>query len=195
MTAAYGVLANMGIYREPFMIRRVEDPFGRVLFQHVQKQTQVLDPALVYQIVDMMKSVMDQGTGRSVRKKGFTRIAAGKTGTTNNFVDSWFSGFTPGICACVWVGFDKPAPLWDVNKRGITGARGAAPIWGDFMSRALEQTPERDFPRPPHVCFARVNPVTGCTISPDTEKMESPMNQMPPMSIVLKTGQKVCQTP
>ncbi len=189
MAAAYGVLANMGMYRMPFMIRRVEDSFGRVLFQHVQKPKQVLDPALAYQIVDMMKSVMDEGTGRSIRKKGFTRIAAGKTGTTNNFVDSWFAGFTPGLCASVWVGFDKPSPLLDSNQKGITGARGAAPIWGDFMGRALQQTPERDFPRPPHVRFARVHPVTGCKVSDNKKQKEKTM------SIVLKTGQKVCHTP
>ncbi len=189
MTAAYGVLANMGIYREPFMIRRVEDSFGRVLFQHVQKQKQTLNPAISYQIVDMMKSVLDQGTGRSIRKRGFTRIAAGKTGTTNDFVDSWFAGFTPGLCASVWVGFDNPSSLRDSKKKGITGARGAAPIWADFMNLALEQTPERDFPRPSHVRFARVHPVTGCTVPANTKTKETPM------TIVLRTGQKVCHTP
>ncbi len=191
MATVYSVFANMGIKRKPFMIRRVEDTFGRVLFQHVQEQEQVLDPAAAYQVVDMMKSVMDHGTGRIIRRQGFTKIAAGKTGTTNNFMDAWFAGFTPGLCTCVWVGFDQPAPLRDTNKRGITGARGAAPIWKDFMEKTLEQTPERDFPLPAHVRFVKVDARTGCKLPHNPQDTKEKQGT----TIVLKTRQRTCQSP
>ena len=98
MAAGFSTLANLGIRRDPFMFWRVEDARGRVIFERIVKDRKVLDPALAYQVVDMMEAVVDTGSGRSVRKMGFKRPAAGKTGTTDNYNDAWFTGFTPSLC-------------------------------------------------------------------------------------------------
>jgi len=106
MASAYSVFANLGVRHEPFFFWRVEDAFGRIIFEHIVQDKRVLDPAITYQVVDMMKSVIDQGSGKSIRRLGFTRPAAGKTGTTDSFNDAWFTGFTPTLCTSVWTGFD-----------------------------------------------------------------------------------------
>ena len=145
MAAGFSTLAGLGIYHEPFMFWRVEDARGRVLFEHIVKDRRVLDAATAFQVVDMMKGVVDSGSGRGVRRLGFKRPAAGKTGTTDNYNDAWFTGFTPSLCVSVWTGYDKKKKMKDKNRRGITGGRGAVPIWTDFMMRALKGEPERDF--------------------------------------------------
>jgi penicillin-binding protein 1A len=162
MASAYTVFANLGIRHEPFFFWRVEDAFGRVIFEHIVQEKRVLDSAITYQLVDMMKSVIERGSGRSVRRLGFKRPAAGKTGTTNNFNDAWFTGFTPTLCTSVWTGFDKKRKLMDTNKAGITGGKSAAPIWADFMMNALKSEPDRDFPIPGHIRFETVDTKTGC---------------------------------
>jgi 1A family penicillin-binding protein len=184
MAAAYSVFANMGKRRDPFLFWRVEDAFGHVLFEHIVQDQQVLDPAVAYQVVDMMKEVVDTGSGRPVRDRGFTRACAGKTGTTDHYNDAWFTGFTPTLCTSVWTGFDKKQPLEDVNGVGITGGRGAAPIWADFMSLALAGEPERNFPVPRDIRFEKIAPDTGCPISPGDLR--------PGIIIPVKKNQTLC---
>ena len=189
MARAYSVFANMGVMREPFLFWRVEDAFGRILDEHIVQDRQVLDPAVTYQVVDMMQNVVEQGSGRNVRRGGFKRECAGKTGTTNAFNDAWFTGFTPELCTAVWVGFDKKRKLADRRGVGITGGRGATPIWTDFMIRALKGEPERRFHVPRHIRRVAVDPVTGCPPGPGAE------NEVPrePVSIPLRNDQQVCQ--
>ena len=162
LASAYTVFANLGVLHKPFFFWRVEDAFGRIIFEHIVQENRVLDPAITYQIVDMMKSVIQQGSGRSIRKLGFNRPAAGKTGTTDHYNDAWFTGFTPTLCTSVWTGFDKKKTLIDVNNVGITGGRSAAPIWADFMINALKSEPERDFPIPDNIRFEDADTTTGC---------------------------------
>lgn len=164
MASAYSVFANLGVYHKPFMFWRVEDAFGRVIFEHILQKKQVLNPAISYQIVDMMTEVIETGSGRSIRKLGFQRSAAGKTGTTDNYNDAWFTGFTPTLCVSVWTGFDKKKKLIDAEQNGITGGRAAAPIWAEFMMNALKSEPERSFPIPADIRFETVNTQTGCHI-------------------------------
>lgn len=164
MASAYTVFANLGTLHEPFFYWRVEDALGRIIFEHIVQEKRVLDQATTYQVVDMMKAVIDRGSGKSIRKSGFTRAAAGKTGTTDHFNDAWFTGFTPDLCTCVWTGFDRDKKLLDKNGVGITGGRGAAPIWADFMQNALKSEPERDFPIPDNIRFERVDAGTGCPL-------------------------------
>ncbi|SDT87310.1 penicillin-binding protein 1A [Desulfobacula phenolica] len=163
MASAYTVFATLGIRHEPFFFRRVEDALGRVIFEHIVQEKRVLEPSIAYQVVDMMKSVIDRGSGRSVRQLGFNRVAAGKTGTTDNYNDAWFTGFTPNLCTSVWIGFDRKKRLTDINKNGITGGKGAAPIWAEFMINALKSDPERDFSIPDDIRFETVDIITGCT--------------------------------
>jgi penicillin-binding protein 1A len=137
MAAAFSVFASLGNRHDPFLFWRVEDAYGRVLFEHIVQAQPVLDPATAYQVVDMMKAVVDTGSGRRVRDHGFTRPCAGKTGTSSNYMDAWFTGFTPALCTSVWIGFDRQTRLTDKHGIGITGGRGAAPIWARFMRQAV----------------------------------------------------------
>lgn len=134
LTAAYGVFLNQGIYIEPIMITRIEDRYGNVLFERKSpnRLTDALRPSIAKQMTEMMQGVVNGGTASSVRK-WYRYDAAGKTGTTNDFTDAWFVGFTPQILAGVWVGFDNQK----VKFTGWYGQGGkaAAPIWGRFMGK------------------------------------------------------------
>jgi penicillin-binding protein 1A len=162
----------------------VEDAFSRVVFEHIVQSHPVLDPGTAYQVVDMMKAVVDNGSGRRIRDLGFTRPCAGKTGTSDNYMDAWFTGFTPTLCTSVWVGFDRQIRLADKNGVGITGGRGAAPVWAQFMRQALADEPERNFPVPEKIRFETIDPETGCRIDD--------RNPRPGISVAVKKGQTLC---
>ena len=170
MAGAFATFASGGIYHRPYWIARVEDAQGRILRDHIVSGQRVLDPEKAFQLVDMMRGVVDRGSGAVVRRLGFDRPAAGKTGTTNNYHDAWFTGFTPTLCTSVWVGFDKAHALKDNRGIGITGGRGAAPIWTAFMQRAMEGEPTRNFTVPPGIHFEAVDPQTGRRPDPLTRE-------------------------
>jgi 1A family penicillin-binding protein len=161
MAAAFSVFASGGVRREPFLIWRVEDAYGRALEEHIVSGESILDPGTVFQLVDMMRGTVDQGTAAIIRRMGFMLPAAGKTGTTNDYMDAWFTGFTPGLSVSVWAGFDAGKGLRDRNGTGITGGRAAAPIWADFMIRATGGEPPREFTVPPGIHFEMVDQGTG----------------------------------
>jgi penicillin-binding protein 1A len=161
MASAFGVFAAGGVRYEPFAVWRVEDAFGQVLEEHIVSGAKVLDGRTAYQVVEMMEGVVEYGTAEVVRKMGFTKPAAGKTGTTNGYKDAWFTGFTPALSASVWVGYDHEAGLRDANGAGVTGGRAAAPIWTRFMSKATEGEPPRPFLQPPGIRIETVDPATG----------------------------------
>ncbi|BBO78634.1 penicillin-binding protein [Desulfosarcina widdelii] len=161
MAGAYATFASGGVRHQPYWIRRVEDVSGRVLEEHIITGERVLNESIAYQVVDMMAGVIEDGTGKVVRKMGFTLPAAGKTGTTNEYNDAWFTGFTPNLSTAVWVGFDRGQGMRDKNGAGITGGRGAAPIWTRFMKAATEGEPPKAFLVPPDIYIKKVNPETG----------------------------------
>lgn len=161
MASAYATFASGGVRHPPFWIRRVEDVSGRVLEEHIITGERVLNESITYQLVDMMAGVIDGGTGKVARKMGFALPAAGKTGTTNDYHDAWFTGFTPNLSTSVWVGFDRGQGMRNKNGVGITGGRGAAPIWARFMKQATEGEPPRAFMAPTDIIFKKVNPETG----------------------------------
>jgi penicillin-binding protein 1A len=167
MASAFATFAKEGIRHEPFMIWRVEDPLGRIIHEHIVQEKQVLDPAISYQVIDMMKSVINRGSGASVRRLGFTRPAAGKTGTTDNYNDAWFIGFTPDLSTAVWTGFDRKKKLINKNRGGITGGKAAAPIWAEFMKKALKNEHRKKFPIPKGIHFVKVDAVTGYAVNKD----------------------------
>ena len=185
MASAYTVFATLGVLHDPFLFWRVEDAFGRVIFEHIVQEKRVLDPSTTYQVVDMMKSVIETGSGRSIRQLGFNRAAAGKTGTADSYNDAWFTGFTPTLSTSVWAGFDKKKKLMDINKVGITGGRIAAPIWAEFMINALKSEPERDFPIPDNIRFETVDTTTGCNPKEGKEIFEV-------LKVPLKFEQHLC---
>jgi penicillin-binding protein 1A len=155
LVSAYGVLANQGIRLEPMEIRSVTDSEGNILEYHEPTAQPVLSPEVAYIATSMLQDVIQRGTGKRARDLGHS--LAGKTGTTNDFTDAWFMGFTPNLVTGVWVGFDDRKSLGDREA----GGRTALPIWIQFMGEALKQIPEMNFRIPDNVVFAKVNPQTG----------------------------------
>jgi 1A family penicillin-binding protein len=144
MVQAFSVFPNQGVRVEPFGILTVKDSSGHVLENNTPTAQAVLDPKVAYIMCHTMKDVIDHGTGRNIRRLGFTYPAAGKTGTTNDNVDAWFIGFTPSLTCGVWVGYDQRESL----GRRQTGGEAAAPIWAEFMKVAMAGKPVQDFAPP-----------------------------------------------
>ena len=148
ITSAFGVFANGGVRVEPMSILRVEDINGNIIEQNSPVSEEVLRKETAYIMTDMLKTVVNAGTGAGARSRyHFMRPAGGKTGTTNDFSDAWFIGFTPQIVTGVWTGFDD----FRLNLgKGSDGARVALPIWAPYMKCAHDTLglPEVDFPMP-----------------------------------------------
>jgi 1A family penicillin-binding protein len=161
LASGFATFATGGMRYEPFIIWRVEDAFGRVLEEHIVERQRVLDPEICFQVVDMMRGVIDYGTAKQIRQMGFDREAAGKTGTTNSYRDAWFSGFTANLSTAVWVGYDRDRGMRTTGGVGITGGQGAAPIWTRFMKAATAGEPPRRFTKPGGIEVISVNPGTG----------------------------------
>ena len=132
ITSAYGAFANGGFVTPPSMIRRVVDADGAVLFESAAKPQQVIQPITAYLMADMLRGVIDAGTGSAARRFGLNKPAGGKTGTTNDSRDVWFVGFTPSVAAGVWIGFDQPRAI----RLGGSASELAVPMWARFMTAA-----------------------------------------------------------
>jgi len=161
LCGAYCPFANGGVQRDPLVLKFIENSQGKVLHEETNESSMVVDPQSIYLVLDMLRGVVDSGTAENVRRMGFTRPAAGKTGTTNDGRDTWFIGFTPELVVTVWVGYDDNRPIKD--KRGIelSGAASALPIWVRFMNVALENERYRNFAIPEGIVFTWVDPLTG----------------------------------
>ncbi|MGE5172950.1 MAG: penicillin-binding protein 1A [Betaproteobacteria bacterium] len=155
LTSAYAVFANHGIKVGPVSILMITDSTGQVLYMNDTVPEQVMRPETAYLITHLLQGVIERGTGWKARELG--RPAAGKTGTTNDYRDAWFIGYTPGLIAGAWVGYDDQESIGQKE----TGARAALPIWLDFMKKAHAERPAEDFPAPDGVIFKQVDPRTG----------------------------------
>ncbi len=179
MTAAYAMLVNGGKRITPTFIDRVQDRNGATIFRADERpcdgcdnvdwqqqpvpvipdeREQVADPGSAYQIVTMLEGVVERGTATLVKAVG--KPIAGKTGTTNDWRDAWFVGFTPDLVAGVYVGFDDPDSLGNDE----TGGHVAAPIFRDFMIAALKDAPATAFRTPPGMRIYRVSAATGLPV-------------------------------
>jgi penicillin-binding protein 1A len=143
LTAAYGTFANQGIHMEPLMVRYVTDTQGRLIEENIPQGREAFDPGVALGLTELLRGVVERGTGVGARV--LERPLAGKTGTTNDFSNAWFVGYTPSIVAGVWVGHDRPRSL----GHDETGARAALPIWVAVMRAALRGQPVEDFPAAP----------------------------------------------
>jgi penicillin-binding protein 1A len=170
MAGAYSVIANLGILNEPYLIDRIEDFRGNTLYEHFYFGVQRFSQKSIYPLLDMMRGVVEEGTGRVVRRMGFQHPAGGKTGTTNDYKDAWFDGFTKDLSASVWVGYDSNISMVDRNGRGLTGGGASAPIWAYFMKKALSGKSVVNFPVPEGILFVEVDSATGYLSNRSTEK-------------------------
>jgi penicillin-binding protein 1A len=185
LTRGYTVFANGGFLVEPYFIQRVEDANGTVIYQAdplqacpecelaaaeehpvadapppaappINAAPRVLDARTTYISTSMMQDVIRHGTGRQALALGRNDLA-GKTGTTNEQRDAWFTGYNHALATTTWLGFDSPRPLGNSE----TGARAALPMWVEFMAEALQGVPQLPLQQPPGVVTARIDPETG----------------------------------
>jgi penicillin-binding protein 1A len=156
LTSAYATFASQGVRTEPLVIKSIVDGSGTVLENYLPQPVEAVDRTTAFLVTSLLKSVVEEGTGRGAR--GLQKPIAGKTGTTNNYVDAWFVGYTPSIVTGVWVGYDNAkASLGDRE----TGARSALPIWISVMAKALADKPTEDFKPTDDVVFRKIDPETG----------------------------------
>jgi len=188
ITRAYATIANLGSKIDPYFVARIEDPEGRILEENFPRTVQVLDSSTAYIMVDMLKSVIEEGTGRLAwMSYGLQGAMAGKTGTTNEYRDTWFIGFSPRLLAGVWVGFDSLRTITE----GAVGARFALPIWATFMREAGAVDTLVDFPIPEGVAWAEVCSQTGMLATPycpETRMEIFKVDNIPTVSCTLHTG-------
>lgn len=185
MTTAYSMFANGGKKIDWTLIDRIQDRYGRTLWRHDQRECpecraknwqgqpepslvddrkQIIDPHTAYQITSMMEGVVQRGTATRVKAVG--KPLAGKTGTTNDYKDAWFVGFSPDLAVGVFVGFDNPKPM----GKDATGGGVAAPIFRDFMIAATEGDPAVPFRIPPGMELIRINRTTGLRAQPGDQQ-------------------------
>jgi penicillin-binding protein 1A len=157
LTAAYAAFANHGLVPTPVMIRRVESSDGELLYTSEVSTVRAISDTTAFLMSTMLADVINAGTGAGARRYGFTLPAAGKTGTTNDFNDAWFVGFTPSLVAGVWVGFDQPHTI----MRNGFAAEVAVPLWARFMKTATEGDKPQWLGVPPGITTASVCRLSG----------------------------------
>ncbi len=173
---AYMTLANHGESDTPFVIKAILNADGSDFFRNEYRPKPRIDPGIADMMTELLQGVLTDGTAASASALGFDRPAAGKTGTTNDYRDAWFAGYTPQLTALVWVGLDqgvigeamkaaKPeqskAPSKASSKVRLTGATAALPVWVDFMKRSLEFEPAIPFPESEHLVEMRLDVRSG----------------------------------
>ncbi len=168
LTTAFNTFADGGIRVKPIMVTRVEDAHGAVLEENRPDEQPVLRPQTAYVVTNMMQSVVNEGTAAEIRQLGYQGLAAGKTGTTDDYADAWFIGFTPEITCGVWVGFDKKKTIFN----GATGGAVAAPVWADFMKTVRPDSAQSDsFPVPDSIVTTAICEQTGQLAAPSCPRV------------------------
>ncbi len=159
IATAYTIFPNGGTLRPLRVLSRVVADSTTTVVRDPPTKT-IARPDTTFLVTNMMRSVINEGTGASARANGFALDAAGKSGTTNDLRDGWFVGFTPELLTVVWVGFDDNQPL------GLSGTQAALPIWTTFMTRALAGHVDQPFAVPPGIVYAEIDRDTGQLAGP-----------------------------
>ncbi|MGD9905676.1 MAG: penicillin-binding transpeptidase domain-containing protein, partial [Vicinamibacterales bacterium] len=169
MTSAYGAFANTGAWIRPHLVRRVEDTEGHVLFRAEAEAVPAVSPTTAFLMSSMLADVIDSGTAWRARQLGFRLPASGKTGTTNEYRDAWFVGYTPSLAAGVWVGYDTPR---QILPGSAYAGDVAVPLWAEFMKAATRGAKPERFAPPRDVVAVQVcrlsgkRPAGGCDAVP-----------------------------
>jgi penicillin-binding protein 1B len=158
LTSVYQVFAAAGVAHPPYAIESIVDGGGHVVYQHTAQAKRLVASDVAYVMTGALENVMHYGTGAAASRLGIDFPAAGKTGTTEDFRDAYFVGYTPTLVCGAWVGFDQPQSL------GLPGADAALPAWAHFMANAAPRG--IDFPVPPGITFATIDPTTGGLATP-----------------------------
>jgi penicillin-binding protein 1A len=182
VTAAYSAFPARGARVEPYFIERIDDADGKIAYQAHPARKEVLSPAIAWMIAQTLRGVIERGTAASARSLGLTRFAAGKTGTTDDYKDAWFVGFTNSVTCGVWVGFDQPQTI---QEKGY-GATLALPIWIRIMERASRKKyPDGPFPAPEPLVHVKLCSVSNrlataaCAAAGDSYDIMLPQSLVP----------------
>ena len=182
LTVAYSVFPNNGVRRQSYIIERIDDADGNVLYRAAHIEATVMDPAVTWMVSSILSKVMERGTAAAARSLGFNKPAAGKTGTTNDYRDAWFVGYTKSLTCGVWVGLDQPQTI---VPRGY-GAALALPIWTTVMNAAAPaRYPSPKFDPPVELQRVEVCSVSGalataaCSYAGAASVIELPVTKIP----------------
>ncbi|MGH7853658.1 MAG: PBP1A family penicillin-binding protein [Candidatus Binatia bacterium] len=165
VAVAFSTIANGGVRTRPLAVKLVVDQNAQPLEKRDVRVEQVINPQLAHMMNYILKGVLDRGTATAARRMGFTRPAAGKTGTTNDYKDAWFVGYTPDLLAVVWIGFDGQ------SKLNLSGSEAALPIWTEFMKSATASMPVTDFVAPEMPSESEAGVTSNC--APSSREGES----------------------
>lgn len=181
LTSAYTVFPNAGVRKQSYIIERIDDPDHQPIYRAAHVTLPVLDPGATWMTTQLMQEVMTRGTAASARSLGFKLPAAGKTGTTNDYKDAWFVGFTSSLTCGVWVGFDQPATI---TSQGY-GSALALPIWTQVMIKASDRYPAQQFRAPvvtqrATVCsISNAIATSGCVAAGAAYEIDLPVDKIP----------------
>jgi penicillin-binding protein 1A len=197
VTAAYSVFPSHGQLKEPYLIERIDDGEGQIIYQAHPHEKAVVSPALAWMVSEILRGVIERGTAASARSMGLTRYAAGKTGTTDDYKDAWFVGFTNSLTCGVWVGFDQPKTI---QERGY-GATLALPIWVHTMEKASRKKyPDGQFPPPEPLVRVRLCSVSShvatdaCTAAGTSYEIVLPQSLVPNQTCQIHQSRELGET-
>ena len=190
LTSAYTVFPNAGIRRQAYIIERIDDQQHKPIYLAAHITSQAFDAGAAWMTSEVMEDVLTKGTAASARSLGFRLPAAGKTGTTNDYKDAWFVGYTSTLTCGVWVGFDQPATI---VARGY-GAALALPVWAQVMNKASRHYPDEQLqPKMPiqraTVCsISNQLATTGCTAAGSAYNIDLPVDKIPTVACQVHGG-------
>jgi penicillin-binding protein 1A len=183
MVNSYMVFADRGLHKDPVYIIEVRDQDGTLLEQAEPREIPVISEETAFLVTDILQDVVQEGTGRRARAIG--RPSAGKTGTTNDYVDAWYIGYIPQLLTGVYVGYDQPRPMGPSE----TGSRAAAPIWIEFMKSAISSLPTEQFSQPPGVVTVKIHQsgrrATPCDSESEVREEHFKTGTQPPLDLAL----------
>jgi penicillin-binding protein 1A len=193
LTAAYSVFPNGGVRKQAYIIERIDDPDHKPIYRAAHISAPALDPGAAWMTSQLMEQVLTRGTAAGARSLGFRLPAAGKTGTTNDYKDAWFIGYTTTLTCGVWVGFDQPTTI---VPRGY-GAALALPVWVQIMNNAAERYPPQDLqPWVPvqHAVVCSISnhlATTGCEAAQTAYDIDLPVDKIPTLPCEIHGGSEV----
>jgi penicillin-binding protein 1B len=164
LTGAYQIFAGGGVSRPAYALQSVYDAHDHLIYEHQPHELKLVSPPVAYLITGALEQVLKWGTGEGAAKMGLNFPAAGKTGTTDDYRDAYFVGYTPGLVCGVWVGFDRPQDI------GLTGAAAALPAWARFMTEVVPRT-SPPFTMPSGITMATIDPTSGGLATPNCPRI------------------------
>ncbi len=192
LTAAYSVFPNAGVRKQAYIIERIDDQQHKPIYRSAHISVPALDPSAAWMTSELMEDVLTRGTAASARSLGFKLPAAGKTGTTNDYKDAWFLGYTNTLTCGVWVGFDQPTTI---IPRGY-GAALALPVWTQVMNKAAEHYPAQPLqPTMPiqHAIVCSISnqlATTGCQAAGSAYEIDLPADKVPAVACQVHGGEQ-----